>query len=304
MKRLLSLLCAIALLLCGCAQNPEEELPTNSLSSASSSALQSDSEVMPEGNPYADEPDASLEEHTVEALTEKGKLVVAVQSDHVPYSFMSSDGILCGYETSLVQQLGDTLGVAAELLPVSEEEALWDAVRSGAADVALGAWTEQADAEEAPVTLCAQYDGEYGVLVRIEDKPKYNISANFDGHAIAYLKTDENAPTLAKEDLWDSELLEMESVESALRKLRSGSCDGALMSLPLAQKCENQNMDLGVCAVRFAEIPRAFERYVYVLNGNDSLINVMEKAVAEALKLGMIGEWMLNAENVLAVVAG
>ncbi|MEG2930499.1 MAG: hypothetical protein RR825_01810, partial [Ruthenibacterium sp.] len=99
---------ALAFGLAGCGANAVDESTAQD-----DSSVQSESEAAAsEETQFADAKDGKPEEHTVEAIQERGTLTVAIVDDNAPYSFMNEDGTLReGLDSAIANTIAQDMDV-------------------------------------------------------------------------------------------------------------------------------------------------------------------------------------------------
>lgn len=129
MKKLAFLMTAVMLAAClsACSDAPA--------SSSASSAGSGDGIAMEAGN---------VEEHTVEAIQARGKLVVTTEAGYAPFEFLDEEGNIVGLDASLAQALADDLGVKLDMQNIAFDSVVTE-VQAGNADMAIAGLTPNAE---------------------------------------------------------------------------------------------------------------------------------------------------------------
>ena len=98
----------------------------------------------------AQEDDARIAEHSIEAIQQRGTLLVAIQTDNSKMSYWVPEGIEefadragepSGYVPLLCQQLAEDMGVTLEFVPYDLTEQQIEAAEKGEADISANVWS-------------------------------------------------------------------------------------------------------------------------------------------------------------------
>ena len=98
----------------------------------------------------AQEDDARIAEHSIEAIQQRGMLLVAIQTDNSKMSYWVPEGIEefadragepSGYVPLLCQQLAEDMGVTLEFVPYDLTEQQIEAAEKGEADISANVWS-------------------------------------------------------------------------------------------------------------------------------------------------------------------
>ena len=99
---------------------------------------------------HAQEDDARIAEHSVEAIRQRGTLLVGVQSQNSKMSYLVPEGIQeyadragqpSGYVPFICQQLAEDLGVTLEFVFYDVTEQQIEAAENGEADISANVWS-------------------------------------------------------------------------------------------------------------------------------------------------------------------
>ena len=98
----------------------------------------------------AQEDNARIAEHSIEAIQQRGTLLVAIQTDNSKMSYWVPEGIEefadragepSGYVPLLCQQLAEDMGVTLEFVPYDLTEQQIEAAEKGEADISANVWS-------------------------------------------------------------------------------------------------------------------------------------------------------------------
>src|SRR5699024_1569641 len=86
-------------------------------------------------------------EHTVEAIQEKGVLVVTTEAGYAPFEFLDDEGNIVGLDASLAQQLAADLGVELDMQNIAFDMVVSE-VQAGNADMAIAGLTPNSERKQ------------------------------------------------------------------------------------------------------------------------------------------------------------
>ena len=170
MKKLAFLMAAVMLAAClsACSDAPA--------ASSAGSASSGGGIVMEAGN---------VEEHTVEAIQARGKLVVTTEAGYAPFEFLDEEGNIVGLDASLAQALADDLGVELDMQNIAFDSVVTE-VQAGNADMAIAGLTPNAERKQSVDMSELYYGGGQCMLVLAENAEQYSTKESFDGEVDVY----------------------------------------------------------------------------------------------------------------------
>lgn len=184
---------------------------------------------------------------TLEAIKERGQLVVATSPDYAPFEFTALiDGKdqVVGADMALAQAIADDLGVELVISPMSFDNVL-TSLKAGKADMALSALSYSPERAKNFAFSTPYYQATNAILVRSDQAGSYQSLADLSGQTVAVLKgTIEEG--LAKEQLPDSQLVALPLMGEAVKELKAGQVDALVLETPVAEGYLAQNPDLAL----------------------------------------------------------
>ena len=138
MKKFLTLALAamMALSLAACGGDSSSSAPAGS-SAAGSSAAAGGSSAADDGIGMAS---GNVEEHSLQAIKDRGVLVVTTEAGYAPFEFLDDEGNVVGLDASLAQALADDLGVELKIENIDFNSVVPE-VQAGNADMAIAGLT-------------------------------------------------------------------------------------------------------------------------------------------------------------------
>ena len=289
MKQMLALgataMMAISLAACGSSSSSPAGSSSAPASTASSTAVSA----------------GKAENHTVEAIKAKGKLVVTTEATYPPFEFQTPDGELAGLDISLAKALAEELGVELEMQNITFEMVVSE-VQAGNADLAIAGLSPTAERKESVDMSDVYYGGIQVILVREEDYEKFSTA---DSLANATIATQKGAiqQTLMEEQFPEAESLLLPKFPQCIQELKLGNCDAVMIDEASANNYMKSVEGLVVAQVPVETDPTENGNAVAVMKGNTDLMDWVNAKIAEYTENGKIQEWY-DAATEAAEAAG
>ncbi len=289
MKQMLALgataMMAISLAACGSSSSNPAGSSSAPASTASSTAVSA----------------GKAENHTVEAIKAKGKLVVTTEATYPPFEFQTPDGELAGLDISLAKALAEELGVELEMQNITFEMVVSE-VQAGNADLAIAGLSPTAERKESVDMSDVYYGGIQVILVREEDYEKFSTA---DSLANATIATQKGAiqQTLMEEQFPEAESLLLPKFPQCIQELKLGNCDAVMIDEASANNYMKSVEGLVVAQVPVETDPTENGNAVAVMKGNTDLMDWVNAKIAEYTENGKIQEWY-DAATEAAEAAG
>ena len=183
----------------------------------------------------------------VDAIKQKGKLVVATSPDYAPFEFQSLvDGKnqVVGADIDMAQAIADELGVKLEISSMSFDNVL-TSLQTGKADLAIAGISATDERKEVFDFSIPYYENKMSFLVRKADLDKYKDLTSLASANIAAQKG--TVPeTMIKEQLPNAQLTSLTNMGEAVNELQAGKGDAVPMDEPVALSYAGKNSDLVV----------------------------------------------------------
>ena len=280
----------LALSMAACGGANSSSTSTDTSSTGSSSAESSGTVVA--GNP---------DEHTVEAIKERGKLVVTTEATYPPFEFQNKNGELVGLDVSVAKALAEDLGVELDLQNIDFKMVVAE-VQAGNADIALAGLSPTKDRKENVDMSDLYYGGGQVMMVLEEDVDKF---ATKESLASATIATQKGAiqETLMSEQFPDSTPLLLPKFPQCIQELKTGGCDAVMIDEESAKNYMKTTPGLAIGKVPVETNPEENGNAAAVMKGNKDLLDWVNGKLAEYAESGKIEEWY-NAAVEEAEAAG
>ena len=288
--KFLALLCAVLMLVTavtGCTSAPAEEpaaspeateTPAESAAPAESEAPAASEE--PAASEAPAESAATEETPTLDAIRERGQLILGTESTYPPFEFIvieNGASVGVGFDVSLAQAIADKLGVE---LVTSEMafDSLIPAVQAGTVDIAASI-TPTEERKQAVDFSDNYYDTTNVFVVRKGEEGNFTSKESFDGKTIgAQMGTAQN--TLVVEDMTNAQSLLLPKTTTLIQELNTGNIDAICLEKPVADiYVAAYPDDLAVCSY---EVPvEEGGVAIPVAKGQEDLLNFINVVIAE-----------------------
>ena len=288
--KFLALLCAVLMLVTavtGCTSAPAEDpaaSPEATETPAESEAPAASEELAASETPAASEAPAESaateETPTLDAIRERGQLILGTESTYPPFEFIvieNGASVGVGFDVSLAQAIADKLGVE---LVTSEMafDSLIPAVQAGTVDIAASI-TPTEERKQAVDFSDNYYDTTNVFVVRKGEEGNFTSKESFDGKTIgAQMGTAKN--TLVVEDMTNAQSLLLPKTTTLIQELNTGNIDAICLEKPVADiYVAAYPDDLAVCSY---EVPvEEGGVAIPVAKGQEDLLNFINEVIAE-----------------------
>lgn len=239
--KILALVCAMLMLVvtaAGCTATPAAE-PSAEATAEATAAPETTPEATeeaaePSAEPSAQESATTGETPTLDAIRERGQLILATESTYPPFEFIvieDGQSVGVGFDVSLAQAIADKLGVE---LVTSEMafDSMIPAVQAGTADMAASL-TPDDERRQAVDFTENYYDTTNCFLVRKGEEANFTAKESFDGKTIgAQMGTAQN--TLVVEEMTNAQSLLLPKTTTLIQELKTGNIDAICLEKPVA----------------------------------------------------------------------
>lgn len=282
--KFLALLCAVLMLVTavtGCTSAPAEEPAASP--EATETPAESEAPAASETPAASEAPAESAateETPTLDAIRERGQLILGTESTYPPFEFIvieNGASVGVGFDVSLAQAIADKLGVE---LVTSEMafDSLIPAVQAGTVDIAASI-TPTEERKQAVDFSDNYYDTTNVFVVRKGEEGNFTSKESFDGKTIgAQMGTAQN--TLVVEEMTNAQSLLLPKTTTLIQELNTGNIDAICLEKPVADiYVAAYPDDLAVCSY---EVPvEEGGVAIPVAKGQEDLLNFINEVIAE-----------------------
>ncbi|MEG1153925.1 MAG: transporter substrate-binding domain-containing protein [Ruthenibacterium sp.] len=233
-------------------------------------------------------------EHSVQAIKDRGELIIATESQYAPFAFKNEKGEIIGLEPVFMQKMADDLGVKLTIMDI-EFTAVIPAIQSGAADMALAGLSPTAERKKSVDMSDVYNGGAQCMIVRAEDLNTYPDVASLKGKTIACQKG-ALQQTLGEAQFPESELKLLPKVPQCVQELKAGNCVAVLMDDTSAKQYVKNNPDLAIGKAPVTIDPAEVGSSVGLMLGNTDLLDFVNAEVKKYNDSGELAKWFEEAQ--------
>lgn len=231
------------------------------------------------------------------AIKERGYIEVTTEPYFAPYEFVDStktgDDQYVGMDMEIAKYIADKIGVELKIVPL-EFSAVQAGVIDGKYDLAISAIAySPARAENMAMSKGYYFeDNDYGFLVREEDVDKYT-SIEEAKEAVIVTQSGSVQEALYNDNIGSCKEFKLVSaMTDGYLAVAEGKADLCVCSLGSAQLYADANGGLAVTSFRFDVDPEMNStRVTACKEGTDSLMEVVNQCIDELLAEGKMLEW-------------
>lgn len=278
-----------ALVLAGCGSSASKETETAAPAESSSTTTEESTE--------ASEP-AATDGDILAAIKERGKLIVGTASGYPPYEFVditSPDQSVIGIDMELAQTIADELGVNLEIQDMSFTS-LISSIPSHKIDMAIAGISITDERKETMDFSEPHLDSPQKILILSENADKYNTLESFQGATLAAEKST-TQETLAQKLFPDNPLVSLERVPDCLMEMLNGKVAGVVV-----EGIVGEQYVIAYDNIQFsdADLDSAKTSAVAVDKGNEDLLEIVNKVIAEQQEQGNFDKWVEEYSTIAA----
>lgn len=219
---------------------------------------------------------------TLDAIKQKGKIVMLTSTGFPPYEYLGDDGKPAGVDIDLAQLVADDLGVELEVIDMNFD-LLIDALKSGKGDFIAAGMT--ANAERAThIDFSQSYTANGLLMVVAAGNDTIKTSADLAGKTIA-VQSGTTADIYANDEVEGAKVLTFKTPIEAGTAVAGGKADVAIIdNLPAKSIAESSNGKLQVIEGFITEEPMAMG----IAKNQEDLVEEIDKVLAAAVKDGTV----------------
>ena len=240
---------------------------------------------------------------TKKSIQDKGKIVVATESEFAPFEFKTLiDGkdTLVGADIELANAIADALDVDVEFSVMSFNNVL-ASVTSGKADIAIAGISVTDERKKAYDFSDAYYDfsdayyeAENVVIIKKSDEATYTSTTSLAGKSIGAQKgsIQEN---IAKDQLPDSSLVSLTSNGEMINELKNNQLQAVVLEKAIAEGYVSQNDDLMIADITLESDDTDAYAVAFAKGTDQDLIDSVNEVIKKAKDSGDFDAWLDKA---------
>ena len=283
-KKILSMSLVVTLML-GALTGCGDKTTIASATGASSSAASEGTDSVADGSLLAQ-------------IKERGTLIVGTASGYPPYEFVditSADQKVIGIDMELAQAIADELGVELVVEDMSFS-ALLAALPAKKIDIAIAGIAPTDERKETMDFSDSYLFAEQSFLILKSNESVYNTTESFAGQPLAAQKSTTQEKVC--QDLFpDSQLVSLDKVPDCIMELKSGNVAGVCIESIVGQQYIISDDELTFSA---ADLGIKKETAVALEKGNEDLLEIINKVIAENMDNGNFDKWIEEYSEIAA----
>lgn len=220
---------------------------------------------------------------TIDAIKEKGKLVVMTASGFPPFEYIDASGAVTGVDLELAKLIADEIGVELEIVDMNFD-LLIDSLKSGKGDlVAAGMTATEARAEI--IDFSTIYIS-LGLKVVVPVGTDIKSFDEIDGKKVA-VQESTTADIFAQENYKNSEILGFKTAIDACNAVKSGNVDCAVVDMLPAEYMTSNSPEIDL----MEGLVSAESTAMAVAKGHEDLLAVVNQVLEKAMSDGTLDEF-------------
>lgn len=235
-------------------------------------------------------------------------LVIGTSADYPPYEFHSlKDGkdLIVGFDIAIAQEIAKDLGVELEIKDM-QFDGLLAALQAGTIDIVISGMTPTEERKKSVDFSKTYYYAVHGVIVRAEDKDKYQtvdalknarLSAQKGTIQVGIAKTQILGLSKEEADKPSDKVKELGTIKNLILDLKNKKVDAIVAELPVATAYVNNNPDLALAAPTFTDDEGGSA--VAVKKGNPLLLEAINKTLDRLMAEKKIDQFVAEANELV-----
>ncbi|NFI02926.1 transporter substrate-binding domain-containing protein [Clostridium botulinum] len=234
----------------------------------------------------------------LEAIKQKGKLVVGTSADYPPYEFHKEvDGKdqIVGFDISIAKSLAEDLDVELQINDM-DFDGLLIALQAGKVDMVFAGMTPTDERKENADFSDIYYTAQHGVIVRKGEEGNIKSIDDLKDKKIGVQKGSIQE-RLANEKIPDAQKKALGKVTDLVLDLKNNKVDAILVELPVAEfNCE-KNSDIALTNVILEDSEGGSA--IAMSKGSDDLKSEINKTIQKLKDEGKVDKFVIEANEMV-----
>ncbi|RKD30057.1 ABC transporter substrate-binding protein [Thermohalobacter berrensis] len=231
---------------------------------------------------------------TLAQIKEKGKLIIGTSAGYPPYEFheeINGKDEIVGFDISIAEEIAKDLGVELEIKDM-KFEGLLSALNSGKVDIVIAAMTPTEERKKSVDFSKVYYTAVQGVIVRAEDKEKYNTLDDLKGKVIGVQKGTIQEQ-MAREQIENPQIKALNKIPDIILQLQNGKVDAVLVEKVVGEAYANKNEELAVSNITLQAENDGTA--IAIKKGSPKLVGAINKTLDRLMKNNDIEKFFIEA---------
>ncbi|WP_086351065.1 transporter substrate-binding domain-containing protein [Candidatus Enterococcus clewellii] len=247
------------------------------------------------GNSDTKDSSAAKTESALDAIKEKGKLVVGTSADFAPFEFKTLvDGkdTIVGSDIDMVKAIGEKLGVEVEFMDM-QFDAVLVALQQNKVDIAVSGISATAERKKSFDFSTPYYNPPQKIVINKKNKDSYTSIEALNGKKVGAQKGSIQEGVV-EDQLPDSQKVSIPRVPNLIVELNQGSIDALVLEETIAESYLSQNPDLMIADIELTS--NEDEAFAIALpKGQDDLKKEIDSILQEMVEDGSIDQYVTDA---------
>lgn len=241
---------------------------------------------------------AKQTETKLEKIKQAGKIVVGTSADYPPYEFhkeINKKDEIVGFDIEIAKAIAKDLGVELEIKDM-KFEGLLAALEAGNVDFVISGMTPTPERMNAVDFTKIYYTAVQKVVVRAEDKDKFNTIDSLKGLKVGAQKgaTQEK---IVKEQMPGSEVKPLGKIPDLMMELKNNKVDALVVEQPVAEAYLTKNKDLLISDIKLSSEDSGSA--IAVKKGSSDLVEAMNKTLDKLIQDKSIDKFVIEANDLV-----
>ncbi|MGL4572550.1 MAG: transporter substrate-binding domain-containing protein [Clostridium sp.] len=236
---------------------------------------------------------------TVQAIKDKGELVVGLSADYAPYEFHAMiDGkdTIVGFDVKLAEEIAKDLGVKLTLKDM-KFDSLLGAIPANQIDMIISGMNPDKEREKIVDFSDIYYTAQHGVLVNKKDVDKYKTVEDLKGAKIGAQMGSTQAD-ITKEEIKAENPTLLSNVNNLILELKAGKINALVTEKPVGEMAIKNNSELTLCPIEFTD--KSGGNSVAVKKGEKELLDEVNKTIKRLKDNGDLDKFIVEANELSA----
>ncbi|MBL1227348.1 transporter substrate-binding domain-containing protein [Enterococcus sp. BWR-S5] len=247
------------------------------------------------GNNETKDSGSAKSESALDAIKEKGKLVVGTSADFAPFEFKTLvDGkdTIVGSDIDMVKAIAEKLGVEVEFMDM-QFDAVLVALQQNKVDIAVSGISATAERKKSFDFSVPYYNPPQKIVINKKNKDTFTSIESLNGKKVGAQKGSIQEGVVEAQ-LPDSQKVSIPRVPNLIVELNQGSIDALVLEETIAESYLSQNSDLMIADIEL--ISSEDEAFAIALpKGQDDLKKEIDSILQEMIDDGSIDQYVQDA---------
>ncbi|AFS78257.1 ABC transporter arginine-binding extracellular protein ArtP [Gottschalkia acidurici 9a] len=184
------------------------------------------------------------EVNSLEAIKERGKLIMGTSPDYPPFEFKDKNQDVVGSDVEIAKEIAEDLGVELEINE-AQFDSLIPVLQSGKTDIIMAGMNETPDRKKEVDFSDIYYTGEAVLVINKKDVDKFKSLDNLKGKTVG-AQLGSIPESIARKELKESEVISIGTVSDLVLQLKGNKMNAVIMDDIVAESYVKNNSDLTI----------------------------------------------------------